>query len=88
MILKQMNQAMGKASNQLMGFNEALWSAHCLSYVKLVKKLSASWFNQILALAAEYTKAAPNHEDKVVIEILDDNNNICANIMTIPLIVK
>jgi len=42
MILKQMNQAMGKASNQLMGFNEALWSAHCLSYVKLVKKLSAS----------------------------------------------
>jgi len=79
-IPKQMNQAMGKALNQLMGFNEASWGVHCLSYVKSVKKLSTSRFDQILALAAEYTKAA-NHEEEEVIEILDDDNDICANII-------
>jgi len=79
-ILKQMNQATGKASNQLTGFNKASWGAHCLSYVKSVKKLSTSQFNQILVLAAEYMKAA-NHEEEEVIKILDDDNNIRANII-------
>ena len=32
-------------------------------------------------LAAEYTKAAPNHEDEEVIEILDDENDMCTNII-------
>ena len=79
-IPKQMNQATGKASNQLTGFNEASWGVHCLSYVKSAKKLSTSRFDQILALAAEYTKAA-NHEEEEVIEILDDDDDICANII-------
>ena len=76
-----MNQAMGKASNQLTGFNKASWGARCLSYVKSAKKLSASRFDQILMLAAEYTKAAPNHEDEEVIEILDDEDDMRANII-------
>ena len=80
-IPKQMNQATGKASNQLTGFNEASWGARCLSYVKSAKKLSASRFDQILVLAAEYTKAAPNHEDEEVIEILDDEDDMRANII-------
>jgi hypothetical protein len=80
-IPKQMNQATGKASNQLTGFNEASWGARCLSYVKSAKKLSTSQFNKILALAAEYTKATPIHEDEDVIEIFDDNEDICAIII-------
>jgi hypothetical protein len=72
-IPKQMNQATGKASNQVTGFNKASWGVHCSAYVKLVKKLSASQFDKILSLAMEYMKAGPNHED--------DNNDICANII-------
>ena len=44
------------------------------------KKLSTSQFDQILALAAEYMKAA-NHKEEEVIEILDDNDDIHANII-------
>jgi len=79
-ILKQMNQATGKPSN-LTVFSDVLWGARCISYVKSAKKLSASRFDQILKLAAEYTKAAPNHEDEEVIEILDDDDDIRANII-------
>ena len=38
---KQLNQATGKASNQLTAFNEIAWGARCSSYVKSAKKLSA-----------------------------------------------
>jgi hypothetical protein len=37
---KKINQATGKASHQLTGFNEMSWGARCASYVKSVKKLS------------------------------------------------
>jgi hypothetical protein len=45
------------------------------------KKLSTSRFDEILALAAEYTKAAPIHEDEDVIEIFDDDEDIRAIII-------
>lgn len=35
---KQINQATGKASNQLTGFNELAWGARCANYVKSAKK--------------------------------------------------
>jgi hypothetical protein len=80
-IPKQMNQATGKASNQVTGFNEASWGVRCSAYVKSAKKLSASRFDEILSLATEYMKAGPNHEDDDIIEIVDDDDDIRANII-------
>ena len=77
-LLKQINQATGKASNQFTGFNEASWGAHCSFYIKSAKKLLASQFNEIILLAAEYLKV----ENDDIIEIADDDDNdICANIV-------
>jgi hypothetical protein len=81
MIPKQMNQATGKASNQVTGFSKASWGVHCSAYVKSAKKLSASQFNEILSLATEYMKAGPNHEVDNIIEIVDDDDDIHANII-------
>ncbi|KAF8227755.1 hypothetical protein L208DRAFT_1404998 [Tricholoma matsutake] len=74
-LLKQINQATGKVSNQFMVFNEASWGKCCSSYVKLAKNLSASQFNEIITLSAEYMEISQNLEDKDVIEIPDDNDN-------------
>ena len=71
MLLKQINQATGKASNQFTGFNEALWGTRCSSYISSAKKLSASRFDKIISLAAEYLKV----EDDDVIEITDDDDD-------------
>lgn len=74
-IPKQMNQSTGKASNQLTGFNEASWGARCSSYVRSAKKLSASRFDEILSLSAEYMKGGTNR---------DDDDDIRANIVDQP----
>ena len=71
-IPKQMNQSTGKASNQLTGFNEASWGARCSSYVRPAKTVSASRFDEIPSLSAEYMKGGTNH---------DDDDDICANIV-------
>ena len=82
---KQINHTTGKTSNQLTVFNEPSWGMHCSSYVKLAKKLSASRFDEIIILSAEYmVKASQNLEDEDVIEIHDDdgdNDDICAIIV-------
>jgi hypothetical protein len=78
---KKINQATGKASNQLTGFNEIAWGARCSSYVKSAKKLSNSRFDRIISLSAEYMKANYNLEDEEVIEIADDDDDIRANIV-------
>ena len=80
MLPKQINQATGKASNQFTGFNEALWGTRCSSYISSAKKLSASRFDEIISLAAEYLKV----EDDDVIEIADDDDDdIRANIVDV-----
>jgi hypothetical protein len=76
---KKINQATGKASHLLTGFNEMSWGTRCTSYVKSAKKLSATRFEEIISLAAEYTKLNQN-EDSEVIEVLDDDD-IRANIV-------
>jgi hypothetical protein len=82
MLPKQINQATGKASNQFMGFNEGSWGVRCSSYIKSAKKLSASRFDEIILLAAEYLKVGQNLEDDDVIEIADDDDDdIRANIV-------
>jgi hypothetical protein len=55
----------------------------CVLFVlrQIGKKLTTSRFDKILALAVEYTKAAPIHEDEDVIEIFDDDEDICAIII-------
>lgn len=78
---KQVNQATGKASNQLTGFNEMTWGARCSSYVKSSKKLTASRFNDIIRLSAEYSKVNQSIEDDDVIEVPDDDDDIRANIV-------
>ena len=85
---KQLNQATGKASNQLTAFNEIAWGAHCSSYVKSAKKLSNSRFDEIVSLSAEYMKANYNLDDDEVIEINDevieindDDSDIRANVI-------
>ncbi|KAF8230824.1 hypothetical protein L208DRAFT_1399990 [Tricholoma matsutake] len=81
-LLKQINQATGKVSNQFTVFNEASWGKRCSSYVKLAKNLSASRFNKIITLSAEYMKISQNLEDEDVIEIPDDDDDdIRANIV-------
>jgi hypothetical protein len=77
---KTINQATGKASKQLTGFTEISWGVRCSSYVKSAKKLSASRFNEIISLSAEYMKVNQNNEDEDVIEIPDDDD-IRANIV-------
>ena len=77
---KKINQATGKASNQCTGFNELTWGSRCASYVKSAKKLSQTRFEEIIALAAEYTKLNPNEESEVI-EIMDDDDDICAMIV-------
>ena len=79
-LLKQINQATGKASSQLTGFNETMWGQRCSSYVKSAKKLSASRFDKIISLSAEYMKVNQNIEDEDVIEIPNDDD-IHANIV-------
>jgi hypothetical protein len=79
---KQINQATGKASNQLTGFNEVSWGVHCRSYVKSAKDFSNSRFDNIIELAQEFTKV--NHhivDDPDIIEIEDDEEDIRANIV-------
>jgi hypothetical protein len=64
-------------------FNEVLWGVHCSSYVKSAKRLSASRFDEIIAMSAEYMKASQNIDDEDIIDIPDDDddNDICANII-------
>jgi hypothetical protein len=81
-LLKQINQAMGKASNQLTGFNEVSWGVHCQSYVKSAKDLSNSRFDNIIELAQEFAKV--NHhivDDPDIIEIEDNEEDIHAIIV-------
>ena len=78
---KQLNQATGKASNQLTAFNEIVWGACCSSYVKSAKKLSNSRFDEIVSLSAEYMKANYNLDDDEVIEINDNDSDIRANVI-------
>jgi hypothetical protein len=78
---KKINQATGKASHQLTGFNELSWGSRCSNYVKSAKKLSVSRFEEIISLAAEYTKVNQNFEDDDIIEIPDDDDDIRANIV-------
>ena len=78
---KQINQATGKASHQLTGFNELSWGLCCSNYVKLAKKLSASQFEEIISLASEYTKVNHHTDDEDIIEVLDDDDDIHANII-------
>lgn len=77
---KQINQATGKASNVLTGFNETAWGTRCASYVKSAKKLSASRFDKIFSLSAEFMRSNLNHNDEEAIEIPDDDD-IRANIV-------
>ena len=73
---KQINHATGKTSNHLTVFNESSWGTRCSSHVKSAKKLSASPFDEIISLSAEYmVKAGQNIEDEDVIEIHDDDGN-------------
>jgi hypothetical protein len=76
---KKINQATGKASHQLTGFNELTWGARCASYVKSAKNISAPRFKEIISLAAEYMKVQ-NFDDDEIIEIPDDDD-IRANIV-------
>lgn len=76
---KKINQATGKASHQLTGFNELTWGSRCLNYVKSAKNLSATRFNEIISIAAEYMKVQ-SFEDDEIIEIPDDDD-IRANIV-------
>jgi hypothetical protein len=78
---KKINQATGKDSHQLTGFNEVSWGSHCSSYVKSAKKLSTRRFEEIISLATEYTKVSQNFEDDDAIEVLDDEDDIRANII-------
>ena len=78
---KKINQATGKASHQLTGFNEITWGSRCADYVKSAKKLSASRFQDIISLASEYSKVNQNFEDDDIIEIMDDDDDIRANII-------
>ena len=78
---KKINQATGKASHQLTSFNELAWGSCCSNYVKLAKILSEAWFQEIISLVTEYMKANQNFEDDDIIEVLDDNNDIHANIV-------
>lgn len=77
---KQINQATGRASTQLTGFNEMTWGARCSSYVKSAKKLSATRFNEIIKQSAEYSKVQ-NIDDEDIIELLDDEDDIRAKIV-------
>jgi hypothetical protein len=72
MLPKQINQAMGKASNQMMGFNGVTWGMHCQSYVKSTKKLTNAQFNKIIKLAMEYMTSTIN--DTKIIKIEDDKD--------------
>ena len=82
---KQINQATGKVS-KAMGFNEVMWGKRCKSYMKSVKGLSPSRFNEIIELATAFMKTT-NHiidDDRDVIEIDDDDNHdIRANVIDI-----
>ena len=79
---KQLNQATGKVSNQFTVFNEASWGVRCSSYVKSAKKLSASRFDEIITMSAEYMKVSQNIEDEDIIDIPDDDDDdIRANII-------
>ena len=78
---KKINQTTGKASHQLTGFNELAWGLHCSNYVKSAKKLSEARFQEIISLVTEYKKANQNYEDDDIIEVLDDDDDICANIV-------
>jgi hypothetical protein len=72
---KQINKAMGKASNQMMGFNEVNWGVRCRSYVKSTKKLTNAQFDKIIKLATEYMTTT-NHmvNDAEIIKIEDDKD--------------
>ena len=80
---KKINQATGKASYQLTVFNEASWGLRCSQYVKSTKKLAAPRFEKIISLATEYTKVNQILEDDEIIEVLDDDDDIRANIVDI-----
>ena len=78
---KKINQAMGKASNQLTGFNEVTWGLQCWSYVKLTKKLTASPFDKIITLAKKYMTTPCTIESTTIIEIEEEEDDACANIV-------
>lgn len=46
--------------------------AHCISCIKLTKKLSDSQFDEIIKLAVGYMKVSQIVNDEDVIEILND----------------
>ena len=74
MLPKHINKAMGKGSNQLMGFNEVTWGLQCWSYVKLTKKLTASPFDKIITLAKKYMTTPRSVESTTVIEIEEEDD--------------
>src|SRR5882724_12657721 len=80
MLPKHINKATGKASNQLMSFNEITWGLQCWSYVKLTKKLTTSRFDKIITLAKKYMMTPHTVESTTVIEIEEEEDDACANI--------
>jgi len=78
---KHINKAMGKASNQLMGFNEVTWGLWCQSYVKSTKKLTTSQFEKIITLAKKYMMTPCTVESTTIIEIDEEEDNDHANIV-------
>src|SRR5882724_9056957 len=77
---KHINKATGKASNQLMGFNEVTWGLRCRSYVKSTKKLTTSQFDKIITLAKKYMTTPCTVESTTIIEI-EEEEDACANII-------
>ena len=78
---KQINKATGKASNQLMGFNEVTWGLQCRSYVKLTKKLTASQFDKIITLSKKCMMTPCTFESTTIIEIDEEEDDAHANIV-------
>ena len=76
---KQINKATGKASNQLMGFNEVTWALQCWSYVKSTKKLTASQFDKIITLTKKYMMTPHTVESTTIIEIDEEEDDAHAN---------
>jgi len=81
MLPKKINQATGKASNHLMGFNEVTWGTYCQSYMKSTKNLSDKQFDKIIKIAMEYVMTGNcTVNDTDIIEI-EDNKDAHANIV-------
>ena len=64
-----------------MGFNEVTWGLQCQSYVKLTKKLTASWFDKIITFAKKYMTTPHAIKSTTVIEIDEEEEDAHANIV-------